>query len=466
MARMSMHRTREIIEDFAAEIRKKQLPTPIPKWVVIDFRTDRRDNVQRRQVNVPIDLLRYRKDNGRITSDVMDYERSIGPLDEKDADAQAKIREFLEAKDPEKTDTLRKTIIHDGQRDAAIVTCDGFLINGNRRKMVMERLHSEFPDRDSFAYMKVVILPGKDDEGGPPTLREIEQIENRYQLQSDGKSEYYGFDRALSIARKIEFGFTLEEQLHDDPRYAEMSKTELRKTVQKYENDYLRPLACVERYLRQFHREGQYRTISTGTSDPEGRWQAFRDYSEMYDRWVGNPKKRMECGIEDDEVGAIEEAAFDIIRLRVIPDMPKLHYIMRGLHKYCKIKEAKKEILKIPEEVEPVLPRSECLDRKNNPISTEEMDVRWAAKNRESIIHYLKKASRSQEIHEEKETPLELLEAAYRKLTHEDMDLTSISKDDYKRARAWVVQIKSRADEIEREIYRMEKEFKKLERDS
>ena len=48
----------------------------------------------------------------------------------------------------------------------------------------------------------VVILPGGDDEGGPPTIKEIEQIENRYQLQSDGKSEYTNFDRAISIQEK------------------------------------------------------------------------------------------------------------------------------------------------------------------------------------------------------------------------------------------------------------------------
>jgi hypothetical protein len=465
MARMTVHPTREIIEDFAAEIQRRQLHTPKPKMAVINFRTDMRDGVEREVVKVPIGLLRYRKDNGRITSDVMDHERNVGPLDERDDQAQATIRHFLEIKDPEKTATLRKTILHDGQRDPAIVTCDGFIINGNRRKMVMERLHVDFPDDPNFGYMKVVILPGRDGEGGAPTLLEIEQIENRYQLQSDGRSEYYGFDRALSIERKIELGLTLEEQLRDDPRYAGMSATELGKVVQEYERKYLRPLMCVKRYLRQFHREGLYRTVSTGVSDPEGRWQAFVDYSETYDRCLANPKRRIESGIEEDEIGTIEEAAFDIIRLRVVPDMPKVHKIMRDLPKYCGTKEGKKEVAKITEEVEPVLASKECFDQKNTPLTADEIDAKWAAKNRESIIHHLKKASRSHEIRKEKETPLELLEAAYKKLTHEDMDLRSINQADYKRARDWVVQIKSRAEEIEGEIYHMQKEFKKLGRD-
>src|SRR5439155_84242 len=137
----------------------------------------------------------------------------------------------------------------------------------------MDKLHNEMPQDDSFAYMKVVILPGMDDQedGGPPTLLEIEKIENRYQLQSDGRSEYFGFDRALSIKRKIERGFSLEDQLRDDPQFAAPRLGELEKAVKEHTKNFLEPLACVDRYLKQFKREGMYSTISAGMSDREGR---------------------------------------------------------------------------------------------------------------------------------------------------------------------------------------------------
>ena len=226
MAHITQSPTREIVSDFAKEIRTKRRRTVKPSKTVINFRTDIKDGVERDVWRVPIEILRYRKDNGRIASDVLDYEKNVGILHEADEDAQAKIAEFLKHKDPEKTNILRKSLLHDGQREPAIITCDGFLINGNRRKMVMEELRREFPDNQNFEFMKVVILPGPDDpnEGGPPTLLEIESIENRYQLQSDGKSEYYGFDRALSIKRKIEIGLSLEAQLRDDPRFAEVAR--------------------------------------------------------------------------------------------------------------------------------------------------------------------------------------------------------------------------------------------------
>ena len=374
MARITTENPREIVEDFAKEILKRRMKTVKPSKEVINFRDDMLNGIERDVWQVPIDLLRYRKDNGRIASDVLDYERNVAPLDEKDDQAQAKIQEFLKKKDPERTEVLIKSLFHGGQQQPVIITCDGFLINGNRRKMGMDRLQKEHPNDERFKYMKAVILPGEDEEGGPPTLLEIEKIENRYQLQRDGKSEYYGFDRALSIRRKIELGFTIEEQLADDPTYAGVTKAELSRAVTRYKKEYLDPLSCVDNYLEQFNRQGLYRTVSTGTADPEGRWQAFIDYSNTLNRYFKDPKRRIELGIEEDEIGEIEEAAFDIIRLRTVPDMPKVHIIMRDLYKYCRTEEGKKAIKNIVDEVDPVLPPEE-----KKELSLEEVDAMWAA---------------------------------------------------------------------------------------
>jgi hypothetical protein len=335
MPAMTKPACREIIQDFAKEIKERRLPTAKPSKEVINFRDDKVAQTERDVYKVPIEILRFRKYNGRIASDVLHYERERGLLDEKDEDAQKIIRKFLEKKDPEKTRVLKKSLLHAGQEQAAIITCDGFLINGNRRKMVMDKLHTEYPQNERFSYMKVVILPGEREPGGPPTLLDIEKLENRYQLQSDGKSEYYGFDRALSIKRKIELGFSLEDQIKDDPQFAGASEKQLKIAVKSFEKNYLEPLACVERYLKQFGREGLYRTISTGMGDPEGRWQAFIDYSSTYKKFFRNKKQLFGLGIHENDIGAIEEAAFDIIRLRVVPNMPKVHLIMRDLPKYC-----------------------------------------------------------------------------------------------------------------------------------
>ncbi|MCC6695795.1 MAG: hypothetical protein IT365_09210 [Candidatus Hydrogenedentes bacterium] len=462
MGKITTSAKRTIIEDFAKEIRERRMQTAKPSVSVINFRDDRLGGTERPIYQVPIDILRFRKDNGRIASDVLDYETNKGILRETDDVAQEILKGFLKEKDPEKTADLRKSMMHAGQQEPAIITCDGFLINGNRRKMVMEDLHREHLDNQDYAYMKVVILPGEGEEGGPPTLVEIEKLENRYQLQSDGKSEYYGFDRALSIKRKVSIGLSLEEQLRDDPRYAGMTTADIEKEVRECERKFLEPLACVDKYLKQFRREGQYRTISSGMSDPEGRWQAFIDYSNTYNRHFRNPKRLIELGIEEDEIGEIEEAAFDIIRLRHLPDLPKVHVIMRDLPNFCRTKEGKKEIKKIAKEVEPVLPRDQCFDPQGNPLSADAVDMKWAANNREAIIYHTKKASQCHETLKEKETPIELLDAAYKKLTHENMDVTAIAVADYKKAMRLAAQIQREAKNIETQIYHQDKDYKRL----
>ncbi|MGB2990573.1 MAG: hypothetical protein WBC98_11515, partial [Candidatus Zixiibacteriota bacterium] len=71
MERITKPNVREIIEDFAREISSRQTRGPRPTKAVIDFRNERRDGKERDVLYVPIELLRYRKDNGRISSDVL-----------------------------------------------------------------------------------------------------------------------------------------------------------------------------------------------------------------------------------------------------------------------------------------------------------------------------------------------------------------------------------------------------------
>ena len=454
--------TREIVADFAKAIREKKRATAKPSEAVINFRNEKKAAVTRPIEEVPIGLLRYRKNNGRIASDVMNYEKLNGPLDEKDQDAQRTLRKFLEDKDPEKTEILTKSIQHSGQNEPAIITSDGFLINGNRRKMVLDRLHEQNPG-EQYLYMKVVILPGSDEAGGPPTLLEIERIENRYQLQSEGKSEYYGFDRALSIKRKIKLGFSLEEQLRDDPQFAQVSAKELAQAVRKYRNEYLHPLESAERYLRYFGREGMYATISAGQFDRTGRWQAFIDYSKTY-KTLTDRDWQISNDFDEDDIGAVEDAAFKLIRLRVLPDLPKIHEVMRRLPKFCADKNSRKEILKISRETDAALSKDEQFDSQGNPLSPDEVDRKWAHHSQQTLIYRAKKAQEYSDNAGKKETPITLLDAAYKKLVHENLDVSSCRLEDLGKARELAVSIQSKAAEIESEIYKYEKAWKKLQR--
>ena len=462
MKPITQEQLREIVPDFARAIREKKARNVKPSKAVINFRDEKNKNYEREIESVPIDLLRYRKDNGRIASDVMNYEKLNGPLDEKDKDAQEILRGFLEKKHPEMTEILIKSIEHTGQNEAAIITSDGFLINGNRRKMALEALRKRHRGDERFSFMKAVILPGVSDEGGPPSLLEIERLENRYQLQSEGKSEYYGFDRALSIKRKMDLGFSLEEQLTDDPRYVRATEAELKKAIKEYEKEYILPLECVDRYLRHFEREGMYGTISSGVSDKEGRWQAFIDYSNSYHNRLKNEQWRLENGVDEDDIATIEEAAFKMIRLRTLKGLPKIHQVMRALPKMCAVKESSKQLVTLANEVETSLPQNEQFNAEGMPLSLDEIDSKWASRHQQKVIMLTKKALDFVESSKEKETPLTLLEAALKKLTHDGFAVENIPIAQYPEARRLAAEIEKTARSIGRELYDNEKKFKNL----
>jgi len=454
--------TREIIEDFARAIRERKARDVKPATDVINFRDEKSKRFERSVESVPVALLRYRKDNGRIASDVLNYEKLNGPLDEADEIHQQILHGFLKAKHEEMTEVLIKSIEHTGQNEPAIITCDGFLINGNRRKMALEALQERHPGAEKYKWMKVVVLPGPGDAGGPPTLLEIERLENRYQLQNEGKSEYYGFDRALSMRRKMGLGFALEEQLRDDPQYANAGDSELKKAVRECEKEFMHPLACVDRYLDGLDRSSMYGTISKGMADKEGRWQAFKDYSVVHQSRLTNTQWQIEHDVDEEDLGAIEDAAFKMIRLRDLKGLPKIHQIMRKLPSMCEPKESRKEVICISNDIDSSLPKGEQLDANGNHLLPDDIDKKWGHKHQSKLIMLTKKALDYVESVNEKETPLALLDAALRKLTHEGMVVENITISQNAEARRLAADIQKLASAIERQLYDIEKKYKGL----
>ena len=452
--KISTDRERKIIDDFATEIEIRREPGSKPEHAVIEFRNDRKIGKIRGIYLIPIKLLRLRKDNGRLASDIASYEKMHCVLDETLESTQNIIREFLRDKDVENNAKLSKSIEHSGQIEPAIITCDGFLINGNRRKMVIEDLFNKTKDKN-YETMKVVILPGKGNEGGPPTIREIEQIENRYQLQSDGKSEYTNFDRAISIKRKIRAGMSLQEQLLDDPSLAGLTEKEFNKEERKYQDQFLGPLERIDEYLEQLKRSGLYGTISEGKSDKEGRWYSFIDYYKLY-KQLQNEKRRTELEVEEDEIGDIEDIAFKIIRKKDFPDH-KTHEVIRKLTKILKNRDAKKELMKIDTEAKE-------LDEKdiNEDDDLKTIDKKWGSKNAELIVGRVRVAIRKVEHDKELETPLTLLHEALKKLNHENMDPDTLDISKLDKAFEKSKEIQARAGELESEFWERKKKLKKL----
>ena len=375
----------------------------------------------------------------------------VGPLDPADSGAQQILHKFLYEKDPEKTDELKTVIRAEGQREPGIVTADGFVINGNRRKVALTQLKGDFPADDKFQTMKVVILPGKNDEGGPPTLKEIEQIENRYQLQTEGKAEYYGFDAALSIKDKEEKGYTLEQQMRDDPRYKNLGDKEFAAAVKNRRKELLEPLECVEDYLESIGKPGQYTVVSTGLGDPEGRWQAFLDLSQYFFARAKTENGLRKMKIDKSEAGEIMQAAYTIIRIRDVPNFGKLHDIMRKLPKYAE--HGKKHLLEMSKNVKHELPVEEITDKHGVHLSLDVIEKKWKNKYWTEITRRLVRARDDSDQEGEKNAPVTLLSDALKKLNHSDMIIENIPPKQLKQALKQAESVRDRGDKLKKEIY-------------
>lgn len=459
MGKIKADERRRIISDFQKAVSEHLRDGEKPDHAVIEFRNESSMRFPRPIKNIAISYLRFRKDNGRIASDVLDYEKNKAPLVEDSEEAQEILSKFLHDKDPEKTQELKNSIAQGGQRDPAIITCDGFLINGNRRKLALTLLLEETKD-SKFEYMKVVVLPGESDDGGSPTNKEIEEVENRYQLQKDGKSEYTGFDQALSIRRKIATGLALESQLKDDPQYALLSDKDLKKVKQKYMKDYLDPLECVDEYLEYLGRAECYKTISSEKGDPEGRWQAFLDYSTKIDNKLRSEKERMKAGIKENEIGKIKDIAFKIIRQRSFPKIAKVHEVMRsfiGLYMNKDARNELKSILPIARD----LPDAKKTGPDGIPISLKDQDKLWSSEFGPDIINHVKRAKHIVDRVDENTKPIDILRDTLRKLNDKKLIISKIPGAEFGTARELTVDIQSRASVIEDEIYICKKQYEK-----
>jgi hypothetical protein len=462
MQQQSRNQTREIIEEFAEEI--KRFREEIPNNKPIKFRDDLSSGKIRKAYKVPVELLRFRKENGRIASDVMTYEKDKGPLIETTDYAQSVLKRFLLKKDAEPTKELENSIIKDGQEEFAIITADGFLINGNRRKMVFESLLEKHRGNSKYKYLKVVILPGNNENEPAPTNEEIEQVENRYQFQRIGKAEYYNFDMALAIKRKLDIGMDLEEILLDDANYENLDPKQFRKKLTEFKEEYIEPLNCVDRYLEYLGRPGHYNTVSEGKGDSQGRWQAFLDYYKLVYKKMKDDKQRIKLGIQDGEQGKIENIAFKIIRKRTLQGVDKkAHQIMRDLPKLLSNPNAKKELFEL-EKITFDLPSYETTDGQGKELDEKTKDLLWGNKVAKDLIHHVRKAFDIFEQKKERDTPIELLLAALDRLNHNNMQIANVEISRVDEAMKISREIQSRANEIEHMLYNIKKDIKKLKK--
>lgn len=412
---------------------------------IIDYRdwskTQRKSPVKK----IPIEFCLFRPDNGRIMTEVQTYEASKGPLENRhDKKLQAIISNFLSNKDKEKNSELKANLKKDGQLEPAIITADGLLINGNRRKWALEALYKEEPSED-YKYLKVVVLPGTDNSSERPTVRDIALLENRLQFQKMGKSEYTAMDKALKLLQNEKQGIPLEEMLRDDPKFSDKNDKDFRKAVSKFRVDQLEPTELMSQWLVSNKVNGDFKRV-------EKKWTAFQELNTKIISKLDDPKILATYKIKEDDVGLIKNAAFNILKMRDHSEIEvRTHKLMNDIFKWVDVD--KKEFLKI----------GKIEDTHENIEDPDERFKKWNDEHNDNILNSLKKLRSLAEQKKDQEDPISKMQLILKHLTDEDLgyeQVKIISPKDWSEANDLAKAIDNESTKLRKMFYYIEKEQK------
>jgi hypothetical protein len=146
-------------------------------------------------------LTYYNIRNGRFAAEYVDLVKNEGhELDPKNPNDSKKIQSLLMEIDPKQSRILEKDLQQYGQKDPGIITYDGFVINGNRRRSVLEELvslgHSE------FKFIEVARLPPN------VSSQDLWKLEAGIQLSRNVQLDYGPINELLKFKEGIDAGLS------------------------------------------------------------------------------------------------------------------------------------------------------------------------------------------------------------------------------------------------------------------
>lgn len=361
---------------------------------------------------VPIEYCKYRLENGRIKTEILTHEKLKGTLDPNSQQTQNYIADYLRESDPSKNKDLRELLKKDGQTEPAVITADGFLINGNRRKLALTLLNKDFPD-EKYKTMKVVILPGSDDPERPTEI-DIALLENRYQLYVDGKSEYSEMNKALTYYEHENSGINIKDLLKEDASYGNLNEKQLEQKANDFRENYFRPIELMKQYLEMNNISGNFNLVAD-------RWQSFKELRKVVLEPLEKEKNLVTYNLKKNDIGLIQNAAFNLIKLKDSSSVAHQNRdLIRLIPKALGLKDeiGKKEIFKI----------GKIEDANENIKDQIEKDLMWQKNKGVEVLNIVKKINNLIGKQDEQEDPLDRLSESLQKIMHKDLEIEKILK--------------------------------------
>ena len=150
---------------------------------------------------LPLDLTYYNIKNGRFAAEYVDLIKKEGrELNPNNAKDSKKLQQLLMEIDPKQSVILQQDLQLYGQKDPGIITYDGYVINGNRRRAALEELVSK--GQSDFKFIEVARLPPN---VSPPDLWKLEA---GIQLSKNVQLDYGPINELLKFKEGIDAGLT------------------------------------------------------------------------------------------------------------------------------------------------------------------------------------------------------------------------------------------------------------------
>lgn len=152
---------------------------------------------------IPINLLRYNKRNGRISTFLNRYKNEIDSWNYDKLNLE--IEKFIINNDLDAHNQTTANIKLQGQQEPGIILDNGIVIDGNRRFTSLRKLNKE---DENYKYFEAIIL-----DSSLIPQNEIKLLEWNIQLGKEEKKNYDPINRYLDMYIQIEIdnSFTIEQ---------------------------------------------------------------------------------------------------------------------------------------------------------------------------------------------------------------------------------------------------------------
>lgn len=372
------------------------------------------------EYEIPIELLVFNVENGRIASLVKSFEREHSSLDpEKEQDAR-QIAKFLFDSNDEANKRTKKDIATNGQLESGIITSDGVIVDGNRRASLMMAIKDD-PDnytaeeRERCEKFRAVVLPEDADE------KEILRLETTYQMGSDEKVGYNPIEKYLHARDMMDKGFA-------DADIADFMSLE---SVGKV-HEMIEVVQLIDDYLDYFEYTGIYTRLPKGFEDDMLKLNtAVKKIQSGRISWIPEDKKEE---VEND----LKCACFDYIRLnaksnegfdfRAIASSGGGNFLANEDVWNAFIENWKKATLSVKEEsIDDVLAKASNAGDSDRLL--EARDSAWRKQVGESLMEGFSEAKDTVDNKKEQEKPAVLIKRAINALDQVNVENLPSSKD-------------------------------------